>query len=123
MQRICTANIKNDPGKCVYTQMLNNDGGIEADVTIVCLERNYFRIISSAATRERDKFHINKNLTTNIELTDVTDKYCVFGLFGPKSRELISSISKEDFSNKNFKFATGKKIKINNVETWVQRLS
>ena len=123
LQRICTANIKNDPGKCVYTQMLNNDGGIEADVTIVCLERNYFRIISSAATRERDKFHINKNLTTNIELTDVTDKYCVFGLFGPKSRELISSISKEDFSNKNFKFATGKKIKINNVETWVQRLS
>ncbi len=123
LQRICTANIKNDPGKCVYTQMLNNDGGIEADVTIVCLERNYFRIISSAATRERDKFHINKNLTTNIELTDVTDKYCVFGLFGPKSRELISSISKEDFSNKNFKFATGKKIKINNVDTWVQRLS
>ena len=54
LQRICTANIKNDPGKCVYTQMLNNDGGIEADVTIVCLERNYFRIISSAATRERD---------------------------------------------------------------------
>ena len=79
LQRICTANIKNEPGKCVYTQMLNNDGGIEADVTIVCLERNYFRIISSAATRERDKFHINKNLTTNIELTDVTDKYCVFG--------------------------------------------
>ncbi len=123
LQRICTANIKNEPGKCVYTQMLNNDGGIEADVTIVCLERNYFRIISSAATRERDKFHINKNLTTNIELTDVTDKYCVFGLFGPKSRELISSISKENFSNNNFKFATGKKIKINNVDTWVQRLS
>ena len=123
LQRICTANIKNEPGKCVYTQMLNNDGCIEADVTVVCLERNYFRIISSAATRERDKFHINKNLTTNIELTDVTDKYCVFGLFGPKSRELISSISKEDFSNKNFKFATGKKIKINNVETWVQSLS
>ena len=42
--------------------MLNSDGGIEADVTVVCLDKNHFRIISSAATRERDKFHIKKTL-------------------------------------------------------------
>ncbi len=123
LQRLCTANIKNEPGKCIYTQMLNKDGGIETDVTIVCLERNYFRIISSAASRERDKFHINKNLTSNIELTDVTDKYCVFGLFGPKSRQLMNVISKADFSNRNFKFATGKIINIKGVDIWIQRLS
>ncbi|MDA9687879.1 FAD-dependent oxidoreductase, partial [Candidatus Pelagibacter sp.] len=51
LQKICTANIKNEIGKCTYTQMLNEDGGIETDLTIVCLNKNYFRIISSAATR------------------------------------------------------------------------
>ena len=55
LQRICTANIKNEKGKTTYTQMLNEDGGIETDLSIVCLEKNYFRIISSAAVRERDK--------------------------------------------------------------------
>ena len=60
LQKICTANIKNEIGKCTYTHMLNIDGGIETDLTVICLDKDYFRIISSAATRERDKFHIRK---------------------------------------------------------------
>ncbi len=123
LQRICSANIQNEKGKCVYTQMLNEDGGIETDVTVVCLDKDYFRIISSAATRERDKFHIKKYLNSKIDLIDVTDDYCVFGLFGPKSRELIQNISKENLSNNKLKFSFGKKININNLNVWIQRLS
>ena len=38
----------------VHTHIcLNEDGGIEADLSVVCIEKNYFRIIGSAATRER----------------------------------------------------------------------
>jgi 4-methylaminobutanoate oxidase (formaldehyde-forming) len=103
--------------------MLNSDGGIEADVTVVCLDKNHFRIISSAATRERDKFHIKKNLSKEIELKDVTDNLCVFGLFGPKSRDLIKTISNDDFENDNFKFGTAKFITIEGVKIWAQRLS
>jgi 4-methylaminobutanoate oxidase (formaldehyde-forming) len=103
--------------------MLNNDGGIETDLTVVCIDKDHFRIISSAATRERDKFHINKHLSKGIELKDVTDDYCVFGLFGPKSRDLIKSISKENFDNDNFKFGTAKNITIEGIKIWAQRLS
>ena len=39
LQKIFTANIKNNKGSCTYTQMLNPDGGIEGDVTVVCLEK------------------------------------------------------------------------------------
>ena len=123
LQRICTANIKNEIGKCTYTHMLNKDGGIEADLSVVCLDKNYFRIISSAATRERDKFHIKKHLSDDSSLKDVTDDYCVLGLFGPKSRELMKNISKEDFSNEKFKFGTAKYININGIIIWAQRLS
>ena len=51
LQRLCTANIKNEIGKCTYTHMLNEGAGIETDLTVVCLDKNYFRIISSAAVR------------------------------------------------------------------------
>ena len=123
LQRICTSNIKQEPGKCTYTHMLNKDGGIETDLTVVCIEQNHFRIISSAATRERDKFHIKKHLSEGVELTDVTDDYCVFGIFGPKSRLLMQDLSSDNFSNENFKFANSKYIKIDGTEIWTQRLS
>ncbi len=123
LQKICTANIKNEVGKCTYTQMLNEDGGIETDLTIVCIDKNHFRIISSAATRERDKFHIKKYLSDRVELDDVTEEYCVFGIFGPKSRSVMQELSNDDFSNKNFRFGYAKIIKIENVKIWTQRLS
>ena len=123
LQKICTSNIKDEIGKCTYTHMLNKDGGIEADLTIVCIDENHFRIISSAATRERDKFHINKHLIDGLELKDITDDYCVLGLFGPKSRNLISKIANDDFSNETFKFGTGKFVLLGSKKVWVQRLS
>ena len=123
LQKICTANIKNEIGKCTYTHMLNSDGGIETDLTVVCIDKNHFRIISSAATRERDKFHIKKYLSEDIELKDVTDDYCVFGVFGPKSRLLLQELSKDDLSNENFKFANSKYIEIEGIKIWSQRLS
>ena len=123
LQRICTANIKNEVGKSTYTHMLNEDGGIETDLTIVCLEKNYFRVVSSAATRERDKFHILKYLSNEVTFTDVTEKICCLGLFGPKSREMIQNISNNDFTSKNFKFGTGKNVIIKDIKVWAQRIS
>jgi len=123
LQKICSANIKDEIGKCTYTQMLNSDGGIETDLTVICMNKNHYRIISSAATRERDKFHIKRYLPSDIELKDVTDDLCVFGLFGPKSRDLIKTLSNENFENNDFKFATAKFITINGIKIWTQRLS
>jgi len=123
LQRICTANIKNELGKTTYTQMLNEDGGIETDLTVVCIDKNYFRIITSAANKEHDKFHILKHLSKEVVFKDVTDEVACLGVFGPKSRSLMSKLSNDDFSNKNFKFGTSKEIKINNKKIWAQRLS
>ncbi len=123
LQKISTANIKNIPGKTTYTQMLNDDGGIETDLSIVCIDKNYFRVVSSAASREHDKIHIEKYVSDKIEINDVTDDYCCFGLFGPRSRDMIGKLSSDDFSNENFKFGSAKSIKINDIEIWAQRLS
>ena len=123
LQRICTANIKNETGRSTYTQMLNEAGGIETDLTVICIEENHFRIISSSATRTHDKAHILKHLSPKLKLKDITDELVCLGIFGPKSRELISKISKDDFSNDILKFGRGKYIQIGLNKVWVQRLS
>ena len=123
LQKICTANIKNDIGKTTYTHMLNEDGGIETDLTVTCIDKDYFRIVSSAANREHDKFHILKYLSNKVSLIDVTEEICCLGVFGPKSKEMITKISKNDFSSENFPFGFGKFININKISVWAQRLS
>ncbi len=123
LQRICTANIKNKKGQSTYTQMLNSEGGIEADLTVMCINLDYFRVVSSAAVRTRDKNHILKHLNPSVKFNDVTDDYACLGVFGPKSRNLMTEISGDHFKTKDFPFATGKNITIQNIEVWAQRLS
>ena len=123
LQRLCTANIKNEIRKCTYTHMLNEGAGIETDLTVVCIDNNHFRIISSAAVRTHDKAHILKYLSPDVEFKDVTDDIICLGIFGPKSRDLLSKLTNEDLSNENFKFGTSKIIKIGSVNVWTQRLS
>ena len=48
--------------------MLNEGGGIETDLTVVCIDKNHFRIISSAAVRTHDKAHILKHLSSDVDL-------------------------------------------------------
>ena len=123
LQRLCTANIKNEIGKSTYTQMLNEGAGIETDLTIACIAKNHFRIISSASVRTHDKAHILKHLSEDIEFKDVTDELICLGVFGPKSRKLLSEITNEDLSNESFKFGTSKNIKLGSINVWAQRLS
>ena len=54
---------------------------------------------------------------------DVTDELVCLGIFGPKSRELLSKISDENLSDENFKFGTGKKINLGSINVWAKRLS
>ncbi len=123
LQKLCTANIKNEIGKCTYTHMLNESGGIETDLTVVCIDKNHFRIISSAAVRTHDKAHILKHISSEIKFKDITDELVCLGLFGPKSRNLVSKLSNDNFSNDAFKFGTSKNIKISDKIVWIQRLS
>tara|TARA_B100000795_G_scaffold222092_1_gene176920 strand:- start:234 stop:1334 length:1101 start_codon:yes stop_codon:yes gene_type:complete len=123
LQRICTANIKNEIGRSTYTQMLNKVGGIETDLTVICIKENHFRIISSAATRTHDKAHILKHLSHDLKFKDITNELSCLGIFGPKSRDLISKISKDNFSKEVFKFGAGKFADIGLKKVWVQRLS
>jgi len=103
--------------------MLNPSGGIEADLTVSCLKKNYFRVVCPAMARSHNKSHILKNLTKKINFEDVTDKYSCIGLFGPNSRKFLTNLFGDHFSKEDFPFSRGKYLNISNSKVWFQRLS
>ena len=123
LQYLCANNIKNTEGATTYTQMLNPNGGIEADLTVTCVDKNLFRVISGAAVRTHDKKHILNNLKFDVEFNDITEELACLGIFGPKSRELLTELVGNEFDNERFPFGTGKYLKIQGISIWFQRLS
>ena len=123
LQYICANDIKNEPGSITYTQMLNSRGGIEADLTVTCISKNKFRIVTGSGVRTHDKKHILKYLDDSVNFKDVTNDYACIGIFGPKSRDLLSKIFGQQFSNNDFKFGTGKNVELNEIQMWFQRIS
>ena len=101
-------------GKSVYTGMLNERGTYESDVTVTRTADNEFLIVSSAATTERDKDHIRKNLPadTRAVLVDVTSSLAVFGVMGPRSRDVLATLTSADMSDESFPFGTSQQISL-----------
>jgi glycine cleavage system aminomethyltransferase T/glycine/D-amino acid oxidase-like deaminating enzyme len=112
LQWLCTADVAVEPGRTVYTGMLNERGTYEADITVTRLSAEEFLLVSSAATTERDKDHITRRMPPGARATllDVTSAYAVYGVMGPRSRDLLASMSGADFSDAAFPFATSQEI-------------
>jgi 4-methylaminobutanoate oxidase (formaldehyde-forming) len=112
LQWLCTADIAVHPGRTVYTGMLNARGGYEADITVTRLSATEFLLVSSAAQAQHDLDHIRKRIPAGSAATllDVTSAYAVYGVMGPRSRDLLSELSRSDFSDASFPFGTSREI-------------
>ena len=112
LQWLCTADVAVAPGRTVYTGMLNARGTYEADITVTRLSADEFLLVSSAATTERDKDHITRRMPAgaHASLVDVTSAFAVYGVMGPRSRELLSLLSRSDLSDEAFPFGSSREI-------------
>ncbi|MEM6275511.1 MAG: FAD-dependent oxidoreductase [Pseudomonadota bacterium] len=100
-------------GKIVYSQFLNAQGGIEADVTITRLTETAFIVVTPAATRLADQTWLERHRGDFlVTITDVTAGEGVLAVMGPKSRELLQAVSPADFSNDVNPFGTAQEIEI-----------
>ncbi|MER8867549.1 FAD-dependent oxidoreductase [Mesorhizobium sp. M0751] len=113
LQRLCANDMDVAPGKIVYTQMLNQRGGIESDLTVSRLSETAFFLVVPGATLQRDLAWLRKHLADEfVIITDVTAAEAVLCLMGPDSRKLIQKVSPNDFSNDNNPFGTFQEIEI-----------
>jgi heterotetrameric sarcosine oxidase gamma subunit len=125
MNWICAAQCDVPVGKVVYTQWLNELGGIEADVTVTRLADDAFMIVTVAASQRRDlawfKRHVPAGL--NFYISDITSALPMIALMGPKARALMGKISPDDFSNEQFPFGTSKEVDLGYARARVSRLT
>ena len=101
-------------GHLIYTQMLNDRGGIEADVTVVRKARDEYYIVTGTGFATRDFDWISRNIPAgmNAQLFDITSSNAVLSLMGPRARDILQSVTRADLSNAAFPFATAQTIGI-----------
>lgn len=116
-------------GKGVYTHFLDHQGGIHADLTIVRLAEDQYRVICGGDTGHRDLVWIRRMSErqglTNIRIDDCTETLATLGLWGPKARETLAQFldEPEQVSNENFPFATARELLVDGIPVWAFRIS
>jgi len=101
-------------GMITYTQMLNDKGGIECDLTVSRIADDEYYIVTGTGFATHDFDWIAKNIPDGLhaELVDVTSAYTVLSLMGPNARAVLEKVTSADVSNAGFPFARVKTIGI-----------
>ena len=122
--RICANDISVDVGRLVYTQWLNDRGGIESDLTVARIAEDEFLIITSATSQTRDFHWVRRHIADqSATLSDVTSAYAVLGVMGPNSRALINRVSSANLSNEAFGFGHFREIEIGYAQVRAMRVT
>lgn len=114
LNHVCANDIDVAPGRVVYTQWLNDRGGIEADLTVTRLADHVFMIISAAETEIRDFYWLKRHIpeAAHCVLTNVTSAMGVISIMGPRSRDLLQALTRDDLSHGGFPFATSREVEM-----------
>lgn len=111
---IAANNVARPVGSLVYTQMLNDKGGIECDLTAVRVGEDEYYIVTGTGFATHDFDWIARNIPEglNAQLFDVTSASAVLSLMGPRARDILAAVTRDDVSNEAFPFGTAKRIGI-----------
>jgi glycine cleavage system aminomethyltransferase T len=127
LERLCVNRLDVTPGRTVYTPLLNAAGGILADLTIMRLGEDHFRVVTGGGLGMRDRKIFVDGLPSDgsAQLHDVTNAFTTFGLWGPRARDVLGEVSNghADISHDGFRFLTTKTIDIDGVRTLASRIS
>ncbi|MBF0277436.1 MAG: GcvT family protein [SAR324 cluster bacterium] len=112
-------------GRSVYTPLLNDRANIKTDLTIMRLGDDFFRVVTGGSDGSRDKKWFSDHLPDDhsASLADMTSAVCTIGLWGPRSREIIQSLTKTDMSHEGFPFGSVQEIVLDRIRVHALRIS
>jgi glycine cleavage system aminomethyltransferase T/glycine/D-amino acid oxidase-like deaminating enzyme len=112
-------------GRVVYTPLLNPAGGVKADLTIMRLSDAAFRVVTGGFSGMFDRkwFADHLPIDGSAQLHDATSAWCTLGVWGPRARDLVASVTADDVSNDGFPFATCRPIAIDTLSVLASRIS
>ena len=125
LQGMAVAQIDVPVGRVVYTSLLNDAGGVKADLTIMRLSADVFRIVTGGASGRIDRKWFLDHLPTDgsAHLDDQTSAWSTLGLWGPRARHVLASVTGDDVSHEGFGFASCRWIEIGTVLALASRIS
>ena len=127
LERLCVNKVDVPVGRTVYTPLLNPAGGILADLTIMRLGDERFRVVTGGGMGMRDRKIFQDALPTDgtAQLHDITNAFTTFGLWGPRARDILGAAADggADISHKGFPFLSSKTVDIDGVRTLASRIS
>ena len=125
LERVSANRMDVDPGRVVYTQWLNDDGGIEADLTVTRLSDEEYLVVTAAASQTRDLHWLKSSIRPgeHVFATDVTSAYSVLSVMGPRSREMLQTLTPTQLSSETFPFGTSQEIEMGYALVRATRIS
>jgi 4-methylaminobutanoate oxidase (formaldehyde-forming) len=125
LQRICANQLDKPIGSVTYTQMLNDRGGVECDLTVTRLAADRFYIVTGTAFGPHDLAHIRRHAPVDgsVVVEDVTSSRAVIGLWGPRARDLLQTVCADDLSNAAAPYMSARAIAIGRAPALALRVT
>jgi 4-methylaminobutanoate oxidase (formaldehyde-forming) len=125
LQRLCANDVDRPVGKVTYTQMLNERGGIECDLSVIRLAAERFLLITGTAFGTHDRRWIERHAPNDgtVYVTDVTSSRACFGLWGPNARAILQALTKTSLANADFPYMTAQEIAVGDVPCLAVRVT
>ena len=125
LQMVACNDVAVEPGRIVYTQFLNSEGGIEADVTITRIDGDRFIVVTPTATIRRDLGWIERHIPEGAQcaVVDVTAMESVLVVTGPEARDFLQPLVPQPLDSKAFPFGTMQEVEIGHTRARAHRVS
>jgi glycine cleavage system aminomethyltransferase T/glycine/D-amino acid oxidase-like deaminating enzyme len=125
VESLCDNRVAREVGKLTYTQMVNSRGGIECDFTVGRLDEDRFSIVTGTAFGNHDREWIRKHLPPEggVQVHDTTAQWACFGIWGPKTREVLQPLTPQDLGNGAFPYMNLREITVGNVPVRALRVT
>jgi 4-methylaminobutanoate oxidase (formaldehyde-forming) len=122
---LCANEIDVAVGRIVYTQLLNRRGGIECDLTVTRVTADRFLLITGTAVGGHDLGRLRQHLPDDgsVLINDITSGRVCFALWGPRAREILGSMTRDDVSDAAFPYLTARAITVGYVPVYALRVT
>ena len=125
LDRVCANRLPREVGRMSLTQMLTERGGVETDVTVALVAPGRYYVVSAAATETHDLGWLQMHASDDgsVRIDNVTARYGVLTVAGPRSRELLQRVSTDDFTNAGFPFFRARTVGVGRAQALAVRVS
>jgi glycine cleavage system aminomethyltransferase T/glycine/D-amino acid oxidase-like deaminating enzyme len=125
LQRLCANDVDVPVGRIVYTQLLNRRGGIECDLTVTRVTGDRFLMITGTAVGQHDLGWLRRHLPSDgsVLINDLTSGRVCFALWGPRARDILASVTRDDISDAGFPYLTAQAITVGSVPVYALRVT